>query len=84
MDISIDDVIKFSITPKMDVDKSKNGSIWQKKIEKIYYWDQGGGPDVRCIVRDQGVVGRDQGGAGTKGWLAGTKGWLAGTKGWLG
>ncbi len=31
-----------------------------KNIQNIVQ-DQGGGPDVRCIVRDQGVVGRDQG-----------------------
>ncbi len=31
MDISIDDVIKFSITPKMDVDNAKNGHIVKKK-----------------------------------------------------
>ncbi len=52
----------------MDVDKSKNGSIWQKKIKKISQKYTRGGPDVRCIVQDQGdgpdvrCIVQDQGG----------------------
>jgi hypothetical protein len=64
MDISENDIIKFLICPKMDIensDSSKNG--FSKKL-----FNRGCGPDVRCIVQDQGgcpdvrCIVQDQGG----------------------
>ena len=48
----------FSICPKMEVYGKKKLKKFTIVRGKIYFivQDQGGGPDVRCIVQDQGVV----------------------------
>ncbi len=82
MDISIVTSSNVSIMPKMDVDGSKNGSIWQKKIDKIYYSKD---INIYFFYYLLNLTNITRGGwQGPRGGWQGPRGGWQGPRGWLG